>query len=77
MLSMHPVDKCDIIVCWEHDWKNCPKEIDVIELKGVVKSSRIRAYASRPRSKKMRSRTTIQILSMLIVSHELTLILYR
>jgi len=71
------VDKCDIIVCWEHDWKNCPKEIDVIELKGVVKSSRIRAYASRPRSKKMRSRTTIQILSMLIVSHELTLILYR
>jgi len=39
----HPVDKCDIIVCWEHDWKNCPKEIEVLELKGVVKSSRIRA----------------------------------
>jgi len=39
----HAVEKCDIIVCWEHDWKNCPKEIEVIELKGVVQSLRIRA----------------------------------
>jgi len=39
----HPIEKCDIIVCWEHDWKNCPKEIEIIELKGVVQSSRIRA----------------------------------
>lgn len=25
--------KCDMIVCWEHDWKECPKSIEVIELK--------------------------------------------
>lgn len=25
--------KCDMIVCWEHNWKNCPKEIEVIELR--------------------------------------------
>lgn len=24
---------CDMIVCWEHDWKECPKDIEVIELK--------------------------------------------
>jgi len=39
----HPIEKCDIIVCWEHDWKNCPKEIEVIELRCVVQSSRIRS----------------------------------
>ena len=26
--------ECDLIVCWEHDWKECP--IDVIELKSVI-----------------------------------------
>lgn len=24
---------CEFIVCWEHDWRECPKEIKVIELK--------------------------------------------
>jgi hypothetical protein len=27
----HNPDDCDIIVCWEHDWKDCP--LEVIELK--------------------------------------------
>jgi len=31
--SMQKGTKCDMIVCWEHDWKNCPKDIEVIELK--------------------------------------------
>jgi hypothetical protein len=26
-------ENCKFIVCWEHDWKECPKEIEVIELK--------------------------------------------
>lgn len=30
----HPPDDCDIIVCWEHNWKDCP--IEVIELREVV-----------------------------------------
>jgi hypothetical protein len=26
--------ECDIIVCWENDWQECP--IEVIELKSVI-----------------------------------------
>ena len=26
----------DIIVCWEHDWPDCPRSIEVIELKEVL-----------------------------------------
>jgi hypothetical protein len=32
----HAPDKCDIIVCWEHDWRDCPKNIFVIELKSQL-----------------------------------------
>jgi len=32
--QVKPADYKDtIIVCWEHNWQECPKEIDVIELK--------------------------------------------
>jgi hypothetical protein len=27
----HPLTKCDLIICWEHDWKDCP--IEVLDLK--------------------------------------------
>jgi len=30
----HNPEDCDIIVCWEHDWKECP--IEVIELKKIL-----------------------------------------
>jgi len=30
----HNSDECDIVVCWEHDWKECP--IEVIELKSEI-----------------------------------------
>ncbi len=29
----HEPDKCDIIVCGKHDWKDCPNNIFLIELK--------------------------------------------
>ncbi len=32
----HDPAKCDIIVCWEHDWKNHPENIEVIELKSEI-----------------------------------------
>ncbi|HEV2120632.1 MAG TPA: hypothetical protein VGS11_11105 [Candidatus Bathyarchaeia archaeon] len=32
----HPVKGAQIIVCWEHDWKNVPKEIEVLELKSLI-----------------------------------------
>jgi hypothetical protein len=31
---MHDPTKCDIIVCWEHNWPECP--LEVIELKKAV-----------------------------------------
>jgi len=30
----HDPGKCDLIVCWEHNWPDCP--LDVIELKKVI-----------------------------------------
>ncbi len=31
----HDVDECDMIICWEHNWTECP--LEVIELKEVIK----------------------------------------
>lgn len=32
----HDSSKCDIIVCWEHDWGDCP--LEVLELKEIIKT---------------------------------------
>ena len=32
----HDPDQCDLIVCWEHDWNDCP--IEVLELSKIVKN---------------------------------------
>jgi hypothetical protein len=34
----HPATGCDVIVCWRHNWPECPKHIDVVELSRVIKS---------------------------------------
>lgn len=34
----HPLHGCDIIVCWRHNWDDCPKHIEVLELSSEVKS---------------------------------------
>lgn len=31
--EMVTVPKSDVIVCWMHNWPECPKRIEVIELK--------------------------------------------
>jgi hypothetical protein len=31
----HDPSQCDLIVCWEHDWPDCP--LEVLELRQVVK----------------------------------------
>jgi hypothetical protein len=31
----HNVNDCDMIVCWEHNWPECP--LEVIELKTVMR----------------------------------------
>lgn len=34
----HSPDGCDIIVCWLHNWLECPPHLEVIELKSIIKS---------------------------------------
>lgn len=34
----HPLDGCDVIVCWIHNWPECPETIEVIELKKIVRA---------------------------------------
>lgn len=34
----HPSCGCDVIVCWRHNWKECPKQIEVIELADVLRN---------------------------------------
>jgi hypothetical protein len=34
----HPPDGCDVIVCWRHNWQDCPEHIEVVDLSTVIKS---------------------------------------
>ncbi len=40
----HPVEGCDLIVCWIHDWDDCP--LEVISLKDYVKEEKQNTKAS-------------------------------
>lgn len=41
LIHGHDVGGCDVIVCWEHNWPECP--LEVIELKKVVSEERLAA----------------------------------
>ncbi len=32
----HDPDKCDLLICWKHDWADCPERIMVLELSKLV-----------------------------------------
>ncbi len=34
----HPASGCDVIVCWRHNWAECPEGIEVVELSSVIQS---------------------------------------
>jgi len=34
----HPQDGCDVIICWRHNWPECPESIEVVELATVIRS---------------------------------------
>jgi hypothetical protein len=38
----HDPEKCDMIVCWRHNWAGCPERIQVVELGKIVGSPRSR-----------------------------------
>lgn len=33
----HPPDGCDVIVCWRHNWPECPRDLEVVELREKIK----------------------------------------
>jgi hypothetical protein len=33
----HDPEKCDLIVCWRHNWKDCPPHLQVLELSKVMR----------------------------------------
>jgi hypothetical protein len=33
----HRKQDCDLIVCWIHDWPSCPKQLEVLELRKIVR----------------------------------------
>jgi hypothetical protein len=33
----HPAEHCDVIVCWRHNWTDCPSHIEVVELSEIIK----------------------------------------
>jgi hypothetical protein len=34
----HPSAGCDVIVCWRHNWDECPEHIEIVELSTAIKS---------------------------------------
>jgi hypothetical protein len=34
----HPENECDVIVCWRHNWPECPSHIEVVALERVIES---------------------------------------
>jgi len=32
----HRSDECDVLVCWEHNWPDCP--LEVFELRSVIEA---------------------------------------
>jgi hypothetical protein len=35
----HNPNGCDVIVCWKHNWKECPGNLEVIELRKVLRQN--------------------------------------
>jgi len=34
----HPLDGCDVIICWRHNWAECPPHLEVVELSSIIQS---------------------------------------
>jgi hypothetical protein len=32
----HEAEECDLIVCWVHNWAECPADLEVIALKDEI-----------------------------------------
>jgi hypothetical protein len=43
---LHPVAECDLIVCWNHNWPDCP--LEVLELQSLPVSADSQPLEKRP-----------------------------
>ncbi|NJO56478.1 MAG: hypothetical protein HC834_09290 [Rhodospirillales bacterium] len=34
----HPPEGCDVVVCWRHNWAECPASLEVVELSSVIRT---------------------------------------
>ena len=34
----HAIDGCDVIICWRHNWPECPEHLEVLELATTIKT---------------------------------------
>jgi hypothetical protein len=34
----HAATGCDVIICWRHNWEECPEHIEVVELSRIIQS---------------------------------------
>jgi hypothetical protein len=34
----HPLTGCDVIVCWRHNWPDCPAHLEILELSSLIHS---------------------------------------
>lgn len=42
----HDPAGCDIIVCWEHNWPDCPENLKVIALSEYVTALQLESFAN-------------------------------
>ncbi|MDD3474366.1 MAG: hypothetical protein PHP08_00500 [Candidatus Dojkabacteria bacterium] len=38
LIHEHPIDKCDMIICWNHNWIECPEYIEVVEMSKIMEN---------------------------------------
>ena len=43
----HSVDDCDVIVCWRHNWTECPSTIQVLELSKAITNIDMQVQSSK------------------------------
>lgn len=34
----HRADGCDLIICWRHNWADCPENLEIVELSSVIRT---------------------------------------
>lgn len=49
----HDPSQVDIVVCWYHNWRECPSDIEVIELSSLIKDAKTLTRAIHAKHRKL------------------------